>query len=283
MTSRRPIPAHGTEGRYKGTTTGRPPCRCPKCIRGNRHANARRALVRLQGETNLVPRDTLLAHLKSLTAAGMTQGAIARAANVSPTTISYILNGKLDGCQRSKATRILAVQPGRHDPLSPRPALPAARRIQALYAIGHGQASISSSSGLSGATIGQIAHGRYKSIDVRTDEKVRAAYRTLTRVPGTSGKARRVAASEGWVSPAAWGESIDDPAAKPDLLDEVVDLADRRELAALRRAEIEHLASFNIPEHEIADRLGMARAYVHDLIRDMRNERLTKPHLEAAA
>ncbi len=82
---------------------------------------------------------------------------------------------------------------------------------------------------------------------------------------------------------AAWDDNIDDPAATPETDQNVVDLDNRRELAALRRAEIEHLASFNIPEHEIANRLGMSRDYVHDLLRDMRKDRFTKPAMASVS
>ncbi|WP_159041450.1 hypothetical protein [Streptomyces sp. WM4235] len=79
--------------------------------------------------------------------------------------------------------------------------------------------------------------------------------------------ARTHAAKKGWVPPAAWDdELIDDPEAQSAFAPEM----SRAELAAYRRQEIAHLASFGIPEHDIASRLDMAPHYVRDLIRDMR-------------
>ena len=110
-TAVRPVPPHGSEGRYKGTNNGsRPPCRCQVCIRGNRLAGIRRERVRLAGESNLITAQLLAAHIKTLIDSGMSQSAIARAAGVSQTTISYVLHGKIQSCQRSKGERLLAVK-----------------------------------------------------------------------------------------------------------------------------------------------------------------------------
>ncbi|MEV6737930.1 hypothetical protein AB0N14_13745 [Streptomyces sp. NPDC051104] len=147
----------------------------------------------------------------------MSQALIARHAHVSQTTISYLLNGKIQSCQRAKALGILAVQPGQFDELAERPAIGACRRARALYAIGHGRESISAACGLSVCTIGQIANSRYTSIDGRIDAAIRLAYRLLGDTQGTSWKAARRAANQGWAPPGAWDdETIDDPAAVPD-------------------------------------------------------------------
>lgn len=157
------------------------------------------------------------------------------------------------------------------------------RRAQALHAIGHSYYKIAAAVPMAVNHLGRLLDKQPATVRVAVAKGMAVAYKRLSAIPGTDPKAKARAARLGWTSVAAWDDNIDDPNATPETGQEVVDLADRRELAALRRAEIEHLASFNIPEHEIADRLGMARAYVHDLIRDMRKERLTKPQMEAAA
>lgn len=248
--SRRPVPPHGTEARYKGTRFGRPPCRCKACTRANRLGGIRRERARLAGEDLLIGRDVLLPHIKELQASGMSQALIARHANVSQTTISYIINGRIQACMRAKGLGILAVRPGQFDELSERPALGAMRRTQALYAIGHGRESISATCGLSVCTVGQIANSRYTLIDGRIDAAIRLAYRNLGNTPGPSWKARRRAEAQGWAPVGAWDDdTIGNPAALPQLGGEL----NFHERAKLRREEIIHLAWFgHEPEHILA-------------------------------
>lgn len=210
----RPIPRHGSEGRYKGTTS-RPGCRCDTCQRGFRLAQLRRDLVRLKGESNLTSRDVLLPHIKKLADSGMSQSAIARAAHVSQSTISYLVCGKTNSCHRSKGERILAIQPGTRDTISDRPALTLSRRMQALYAIGHGQAVIAAASGMSLSTVSHMVSQRYRTVDARTAAKVETVFSKLASTPGPSWRARRLAATQGWAPPGAW-DDIDDPDALPD-------------------------------------------------------------------
>lgn len=217
-TTARPVPPHGSEARYKGTRSGsRPPCRCATCARGNRLAGVRRERVRLAGQSNLTPVPVLAAHLAVLSESGLSQCAIARAAQVSQSTISNIMNGKLRSCLRSKGERILAVQPGVHDEISERSALGSARRLQALYAIGHGALAISSAFDINHATVSQIVNGRYQLINGSIAVRVQAIYRQLSRTPGPSKHASTRAKQEGWAPPAAWNdEEIDNPQAIPD-------------------------------------------------------------------
>lgn len=213
--TRHPIPPHGTPARYKGTRHGRPPCRCTACTRANRISGIRRQQARAAGETLLISRDTILPHLETLRDSGMSQTLIARHANISQATISYLLNGKIQSCRRAKALAILAVRPGQFDELAERPALGASRRVRALYAIGHGRNTISDATGLSACTIGQIANSRYTLVDGRVDAAIRLAYRQLVTTPGRSKKAAARAASQKWAPPGAW-DDIDDPDAAPD-------------------------------------------------------------------
>jgi plasmid maintenance system antidote protein VapI len=173
--------------------------------------------VRLAGQSNLIPAPVLAAHIAILAESGLSQCAIARASKVSQATISNIANGRLQSCLRSKGERILAVRPGIQDDISERPALGSARRLQALYAIGHGAIAISSAFDINHATVSQIVNGRYKLVNGSLAVRVESIYDQLSRIPGTSKHARTRAVTGGWAPPAAWDdERMDDPAAIPD-------------------------------------------------------------------
>lgn len=284
--TRRPIPPHGTAARYKGTRFGRPPCRCQPCTRANRLSGIRRARARNAGEELLISRDILLPHIQELLASSMSQGLIARRAGVSQTTISYLINGKIQSCQRDKALGILGVRPGQFDDLSERPALGASRRTQALYAIGHGRESISAACGLSVCTIGQIANSRYTLVDGRIDAAIRLAYRTLGDTPGSSIKARRRAETQGWAPVGAWDDdTIDDPQAQPDL-GQALNFHER---AALRREEVIHFAWHGDTPEQILARLNgeVSISTVRQIVQDWRtgqkrDRRISRPEPAAA-
>lgn len=265
------IPAHGTEARYKGTRSGsRPPCRCDLCTRGNRLAGVRRKRAHAAGIDVLVGADTLVPHIRKLVASKMSQTLIARRAGVSQTTISYLLNGKIQSCQHDKAVGILAVQPGEFDEKAERPALGATRRVRALYATGHGRDGISAVCGVAPCTIGQIANCRYGLIDGRTDAAIRLAYRLLADTRGTSWKARQRAQSMGWAPVGAWDdEALDDPQGKPDFGNSDLGF---RERAELRREEIIHFAWHGDTPEQILARLGneVSISTVRQIVQDWR-------------
>jgi hypothetical protein len=108
-------------------------------------------------------------------------------------------------------------------------------------------------------------------------------YREYSHQAGPSEYTRSIARRNGWHGPLAWdGAAIDDPAAEPEVEQADGELT-RTDLAAVRRAEIEHLASFNLGIHEIADRLSMAPGYVRDILRDLRTSPQTRTATERAA
>lgn len=261
------LPAHGTEARYCPGKNGRPACHCPLCTRAARLANIRRARIRAMYGSNVIDRDILLPHIERLLAGGMSQGGIARAANVSASTISYIVLGKLKACQREKAVRILAVEPG-FDDRAPRPAIGTTRRVRALYAIGHGQTAIARETGLSESAISHIANTLNETVSAATAAKISAAYRKLIARPGTSRKAKDRAREEGWPGPLAWGDNIDDPKARPEI--RKGHARGRVSRAATRRDEIRHLATLGESTHHIAKAVGMDEGYVRGLLHEIR-------------
>lgn len=263
---RRPaLPDHGTESRYKGTRT-RPGCRCTTCIRGNRKASVQRELARLAGQpASLTPDEAaaLIAHIRALRDSGMSQCLIARQADVAQATISYLLRGKTKTCHRSKAARILAVQPRQFDNISEQPALGYQRRVQALFVMGHSRATIAAAAGLHSDTIGAIANGRFRTLDGRIAAAVRTAYDALRAVPGRNPYTRARARKDGWHGPLAWHD-IDDPNAtpEPDTCRDIKPGSNAE--AALVAEEIAFLASFGLSYAEIARRVGRTEKYVRE-------------------
>ncbi|MFI1166507.1 hypothetical protein ACH4UM_23625 [Streptomyces sp. NPDC020801] len=264
------IAPHGSDARYKGNRTGtRPPCRCTKCTRGHRLADLQRELRRQRGERNLVPVSEVLPHILMLRASGMSQTMIAREAGVSQAVISYITTGRNKTCQTGKAQRILAVQPRSFDGNAERPAIGSTRRIRALYSLGHSRADIAALSGLSVASISLLADGRWKVIDNKAATALADTYRQLAHQRGRNWKNERRAAAEGWHGPLAW-DDIDDPNEQPEVEQPNELELKRNDLAAVRRAEIEHLDAFNLPTRDIADRLGISESTVAGVVRELR-------------
>ena len=272
-TATRTAPQHGTRACYlRG-------CRRPECTAAHkRYCKEYDLRVHREGRRN-IDAAPAARHVQRLTQLGWTQTGIAQATGCGAHIICSLINGNQKKIRPETAQRILTFQP----PADTAPlghwtdATGTTRRLRALAAIGHPLYQVADAAGIDHSTIRPIAAGTRQKVSKALAGRIARIYANLVRQPGPSPTARGIARARGWHGPAAWGEDIDNPAATPETDQEVADLDSRRELAALRRAEIEHLASFNVPEHEIADRLGMARAYVHDLIRDMRKERLTKP------
>lgn len=216
-------------------------------------------------------------HARTLMAAGVSIAVIARHAGLRTGALSNVLyttNGHppASRIREQKAMAILAVEAsavvtGRVDATGTR------RRIQALMAIGWPQVHIARHIPCHPLYVWSLA--RQDIVLARTAHRVAGAYDHLWNrdpvahgVPATRAiYVRHLAERNGWVPPAAWDDDlIDDPAAEPDRPREM----GRNELAAYRRQEIAHLASFGVPDHDIAARLDMDTKYVHDLLRDMR-------------
>lgn len=265
-----PMPPHGTPSRYFGTPTGsRPPCSCRLCVDAHSRACRERELATLNGTPPRVPTGPIADHIHALLTAGMSRTQIAIAAGVSRSAVANAAKTKTPMTNRRTARLILAVRPRIVRDTDRLPIVGTRRRIQALYSIGHGAKVISELTGMSPYAIQIIANRQQDVVTAATYKKIRAAYRALAVRPGTSLRAKASARTHGWLPPVAWGEDIDRPDAQPNL-DDTSEQLNRNELGALRRAEIEHLAAFNVPEHEIAARLGMATAYVHDIARELR-------------
>lgn len=225
----------------------------------------------------LVDAEPARRHVRELMAAGVGYARIAAAAGVATSTINHMLYPRHDRQPTKKlnhdnARRILSVRAedivtGLVD------ATGSARRIRALMAVGWPPMHLAARIGVHPRYVSEIH--RSKQVFATTAHAVAITYNQLwDKNPqhyGVSQQAanrfRNYARANGWAPPAAWDDDqLDDPAGAPDVGDDGG--VNRDELAAYRRKEIAHLASYGIPEHEIAARLDMSAAYVHDLIRD---------------
>ena len=163
-----------------------------------------------------VPVGPLADHVGSLLAAGMSCTQIAIAAGVSHDTVANIAREEHPTFQHAIAERVLAVRPRIVRDTDRLPPIGTQRRLQGLYAMGHGSTAISAISSIAPATIQNILYSRYDVVTAATYKAIRAAARELARHPGTSFRAKRSAAAGRWVPLAAW-DNIDDPEAVPDL------------------------------------------------------------------
>jgi DNA-binding CsgD family transcriptional regulator len=215
-TETRQLPPHGTEYRYRGPMDGSwPGCRCAKCTHAQHRGGKVRRLQHLRGEGPLHPGAPVAEHIKVLHDSGMSYALIARRADVSDATVTYLVRGITKNPKRDKALRILAVQPAEFDKVARRPAFRSIRRVRALYFIGHNPTVIAAKASLDPATISAIANDRYETVEGFTEDGIRKAYAQLITVIGTSSKAKKRAADLGWHGPLDW-DDIDDPAAKPE-------------------------------------------------------------------
>ncbi|MGW7329697.1 hypothetical protein ACWGIU_14105 [Streptomyces sp. NPDC054840] len=226
----------------------------------------------------LIPAAPVARHIRNLMAAGVSVVKLSEASGVSRSIISGLLyrlsatRPRATKIREANARAILDVQPndvvaGRIDSTGTK------RRIQALVALGWPLLYIGPRISCHPYYVTTIL--KQDRVYARTAHAVAAAYDEMWNAdpvaagvpPYRASYCRNRASADGWPPPAAWDDDlIDDPAAQPERPDEM----GRSELAAYRRQEIAHLASFGIPDHDIAARLGISDSTVQQQIRDMR-------------
>lgn len=248
-------------------------CRCRPCTDAatawQRRFNHAKATT---GRGLAVPVAPIRAHLEYLRAQGMTLREIATAAGVSPGTLDNIATGKIGRTSRRTAERIAAVRGRTHGGHGTVDATGAARRLQALAALGWDGETLAPHLDYSPNQVRHLRAPVTPTIHAATHDRVAAVYNRLQATPGTKARARALAARNGWAPPAAWDDGmgphgIDNPAATPTGIP-----TGRRTTA--RSADVIELAEFGTARHEIARRLGLApgsverallRAGRHDL------------------
>lgn len=272
--SRTAIPAeafdHGDARRYRRG------CRCRACTTAVTKQNQRILYLRKTGRGLTTTPDRAANHLAALRAAGTPDQYTIQQAGIAPDLL-YRIARRRGSIHRSTENRLLAVKPapdgrgsGTHVP-----SLGTTRRLRALAADGWPAAELGRRTGKAKTFIVYLQSLPEQSqVRMWVADYVRELYQQLRDLtPESEGvsatlalRARKRAASKDWSGSAYWDDdALDDATAQPAVTE-----MSRSELAAYRRQEIAHLLSFNIPEHEIAARLGMGDTYVHDLIRDMR-------------
>ncbi|MFK0182010.1 hypothetical protein ACIQVR_39370 [Streptomyces xanthochromogenes] len=243
-------------------------------------------MEREHGQQRRTAAAPVVEHIRLLLGQGWTGAQIARAAGCPPRTVTNIGAAAYPTVGIEQARKILSV------PSGPPPgdsrdidATGTRRRIQALVAMGHLICDIAEVAQMHHDPLARIARGEQPAVRKATATRIATAYRHMISIPGTSQRALAKAARHGWHGPLAWDSStIDDPAAEPELFpDPIVELS-RDELAAVRRAEIEHFDLLGLSEHEIADKLGMAYTTVRNIVLELRSgQRRIRPREGAQA
>ncbi|MET8404487.1 hypothetical protein [Streptomyces sp900116325] len=261
MTSR-PIPEHGTEGRYQGTRT-RPGCRCKTCLNGWAKAHQKRALAHLEGRPPKIPAGPITAHIALLYASDMTTGQIAHAAKVSPSTIKDHAAGAFPTIRRTTGEKILAVAPFRPSAIGFVPALGTIRRLRALYAAGHSSHDISAAHPtLQIRSVEYIVGGTRSLVSVTNRGAVVSAYRLLATRKGTSARSLNRAAAGDWAGPEYWDEEdFDNPNFEPAVR---VTAKASEVLAEDAAWLIEH----GLDRDLAAKRIGKSRFYIDRALRE---------------
>jgi transcriptional regulator with XRE-family HTH domain len=238
-------------------------CRRAECVEANKRYCKLSDLRRHREGPSRIDATDVASHLRRLIEEeGWTQIDIATCTGIKVGTIGGLAAGRYKTCSPENAKTILAFEP-EFDAEKPgywTSNIGSMRRLQALAVLGHPLYLVAEEAGISYATARHMCCQIRRVTSKDFAARIAAVYDKRRHQMGQSPVTRGMARAAGWWGPEAWRD-IDDPQCTPE--------DHRDELGAYRRQEIAHLASFNVPEHEIADRLGMARAYVHDLIRDM--------------
>lgn len=286
-TANKPLPPHGSTARASGSPGYRPPCKCEPCLLTRRREDKRRKYNKLAGRSPFVDPAAAQKHLQLLRRT-MTLPSLAAATRTPESTLVAIEAGRRTKIHRDTHAKIMAVQqPKKADGGQYINVTGSRRRIQALAYIGHSMRTIATAANSGRMRIHTIAIGDQHTIRRDLAERIEAAYKHLVLRPASCDKftarTRNLAKTRGWHGPLAWDDvTIDDPNAQPDT-DEAPALTGFVQLGRYRRAEIQHLTDFGVPENEIAQRLGMRPQYVHDIIRELRKGRPAGATYEEAA
>jgi hypothetical protein len=224
---------------------------CPRCqARSAERGRIRHRLItygRWRGNVDAAP---ARAHLLTLHKRhGMSRRAISAQAGIARSVVDRLLS---DNPQTYLLARthdaLIAVQPaagpGRYVD-----SLGAARRIQALTALGHPLEYLADQLGIGIPAVARLRRQHAPAIGLRRHRAVAALYDRLQGTPGPCAKTRAYARAVGYLPPLAWeeDESIDDPGARAHPV--AADVADRAlagELTAVELSQDERLAVVSV-------------------------------------
>jgi len=269
------LPAHGTLSRYH-----RHGCRCPHCREAARLYAARVARLTAYGQWRpFADADPVREHLAVLAEFGIGALRAARLAGVSPGAVQRLLwpqKGRpvSQRIRTQTAQKLLAVRPTLANcaPLAVIHAAGTRRRLQALTARGFPAAHLAPRLGLAPSHLCMIMRPGYSGrVQVATARAVAALYDQLwdadpreCGVPKHGATyARTIAKKHGWPLPCAWDDdTIDDPAARPDLGERT-----RRQDALIEDAAFITATTGITDLTVVAARLGVSRTYL-DKVRE---------------
>lgn len=204
-----------TRARNRGICS-RPKCGYVTTNRGlcHKHYDAWRVLNRP------VDASLVAAHVRALRDAGYGLKRIKQLTGVSVATLDDLAAGRTRRTFRPTAEALFALRPG-GDQLPARiPVIGVQRRLRALVALGYTDEQIAAEIGGNQSNLSRYVGGRIHWITPEKFLKVDLVFRRLESQPAPTGwpaeRARRRAATRGWLPPFAWDEgTLDDPAAEP--------------------------------------------------------------------
>lgn len=287
--SRKAIPAeafdHGDPKRYRRG------CRCTKCKAGQNTRNLHLRYLRQTGRGMHRPTGKAADHVLLLRAQGLNDHTIMRKAEVCPDVLYRIM--RREGTVHVTVERRILTIPVPEKAAGPTasrayiPALGTHRRLHALVAAGWHIAELARRLGKIRENLGPIVNqnGGGK-VAMYLADQVKHLYAELhDKRPEDHGvsaayaeRARRMAASRGWLPPGYWD---DDEFDNPDFVPAASVELSRNELGELRRHEITHLAGFGCTPEVIHKRLNeevalsTIRAIVREFQTGQRRDRTT--------
>lgn len=156
-----------------------------------------------------------LAHLDVLRERGVTLAQVVRITGLHHTTVYRMVPGAR--VRTETMAKILAISP----PLVPvqpvvtESALGAARRLQALSALGWSLGQVAQRCSVHHAHLCKIAKGAVTAVLPDTRAEVERVYEEMSHLPGPSQLVRATARARGWVPPLAWDEDLVDDDGNP--------------------------------------------------------------------
>ena len=259
---------HGTVHAY---VNGK--CRCQDCRTAAGRYNKRLRLEKLEGIERLVDAAPLHAHVQSLRAAGMSEWGITRAAGWRS---RWSLHCVLGASRVTPATmaRVLRVRPADDArPLGYVDATGSRRRLQALALAGWRTRDLSTRAGQpEQSTVCDVLMGRRLVVRRHTADAIAALHDELWDQAGPSIRTARKAARSGWVPSLAWDDdSIDDPAAVPNLGEPTVVVGSGRPWEHVLEDYQDTWPSHHGNVHAAAHRLGMSVTGLEAALRKARD------------
>jgi transcriptional regulator with XRE-family HTH domain len=245
-------------------------CRCRPCTDASARAENERSKQKAFGryDTGRVDATEVRAHILALMEAGVSMKRLAALTGMSHSTVSAVVYGRTERghtayrrVHKTTAAKILAIKADLTNMAPNRyiDSCGAVRRIQALVAIGWSQQRLAKMLGMNRSNFSTFMNA--DQCTVRRALAVRDLYDKRWNEPQTgtewhsktsATRSRNHAKARGWAPPLAWDdETIDDPAAKPDL-------GTKLKLRDTIADDVAFLAKTGATREEIADRLNRA-------------------------